>query len=207
VLVAWQQDHRLECELGTLLRPIPDDHFQKLGKLGVRRDRLARAVGDRRRAGRARRRRPRPQRRAPRVERSRRRPTAGRRPVPSTAATHFVVASGEGAGAKSYRVFWGDLHRHSSVSRCSRGFEPDADDRWSFGRDASLCDFMALADHSCQVDALGWWRLDKLCEAARSPASSRSPAFEWSTGLPRPPERDPAGGSCAPFLVETARGG
>jgi hypothetical protein len=92
---------------------------------------------------------------------------------------HVVFA----AGGREYRLFWGDLHRHSSVSRCSRGFEPGPHDRYVFGRDAALLDFMALTDHSCHVDPFGWWRLDEAAEIAGDPGFVALCGFEWSTGL------------------------
>src|SRR5262249_44702865 len=78
---------------------------------------------------------------------------------------------------------FGDLHRHSSVSRCSRGFEPGPDDRWSLGRDVCLYDFMALTEHSCQIDARGWWRLDERGQLENTPDFCALSGFEWSTGF------------------------
>jgi hypothetical protein len=95
-------------------------------------------------------------------------------------ADHFVVAR----GSERYSVFWGDLHRHSNYSRCSNGDEMSPEDRWTFGRDVGLYDFMALTDHSAHVGPREWWRLYQLCELENVPGSFCALAgFEWSTRL------------------------
>ncbi len=186
ILVAWQQDHRLECETGTLLRPIPPAHFEKLVKQGVvvtgslapSGIGLARieTAGTGAAAASA--------SRTVRLDPPHFHPCGEALADPLVSGEeHFTIEGGGAQHPVKYRVFWGDLHRHSSVSRCSRGFEPGAVDRWLFGRDVNLCDFMALTDHSCHVDALGWWRLDKICEMAASPDFVALAGFEWSTGF------------------------
>ena len=90
---------------------------------------------------------------------------------------HYEIARGE----QRYQVFWGDLHRHSCISRCSAGFEPTPQDRFATGRDVHLCDFMALTDHSGQIHPLAWWRIDKLTQLYRSPGFVTLAGYEWST--------------------------
>jgi len=182
VLAAWQQDHRLECETATLLRPIPNVHHRKLASQGVivtgslAPSGIGVARLDPAGKGAAAASAPRPARLAP----PHFHPSGDRLDDPIVSgADHLRVAALD----REYKVFWGDLHRHSSVSRCSRGFEPGAADRWTFGRDVSLYDFMALTDHTCHVDALGWWRLDKIGELSASPGFVALAGFEWSTGL------------------------
>ena len=85
---------------------------------------------------------------------------------PIVAGREHLKVSADG---KEYQVYWGDLHRHSSVSRCSHGYEPAPTARYEFGRDAHLYDFMAMTDHSGQVDPFSWWQLDKLCWLYRDP--------------------------------------
>jgi len=91
---------------------------------------------------------------------------------------HFELARGE----TKWSVWWGDLHRHSSVSRCSNGMEPTPTDRWVCGRDVHLCDFMALTDHTLEIDAFSWWQLDKLGWLYRSPTFCTLLGWEWSPG-------------------------
>jgi hypothetical protein len=103
-----------------------------------------------------------------------------------TGEKHYEIAR-EVAGAdgktqrESYFVYWGDLHRHSNVSRCSHGMEPAPEDRWEWGRDIHLCDFMALTDHAGHLVPSSWWQLDKLCWLYRSPSFCTLAGWEWST--------------------------
>ena len=97
-----------------------------------------------------------------------------------TGESHFEVPVGA-TGAGSWRVYWGDLHRHSSVSRCMRGTEPTPSDRWEWGRDVHLLDFMALTDHVRLSDSLANRNLDKLCWLYQSPSFCTLAGFEWST--------------------------
>ncbi len=90
---------------------------------------------------------------------------------------HFEVTRGE----ERYLAYWGDLHRHSCISRCSAGFEPTPSDRFASGRDVHLCDFMALTDHSGQINPPAWWQLDKLTALYHSPGFVTLAGYEWST--------------------------
>ncbi len=93
-------------------------------------------------------------------------------------ASHFRVTGGD----QEFSVYWGDLHRHSSVSRCLNGIEQNPWDRYLFGRDACLFDFMALTDHSGHIDPLQWWQLGKLVRWFDTPSFSTLVGYEWSTG-------------------------
>ena len=90
---------------------------------------------------------------------------------------HYEVAR----GGERWSVFWGDLHRHSSISRCSIGLEPTPEDRWASGRDVHLCDFMALTDHTGAIDPLMWWHLDKLGWLYQTSTFCTLLGWEWST--------------------------
>ena len=94
-----------------------------------------------------------------------------------TGARHFDVQS----GATTFHAYWGDLHRHSCVSRCTRGMEERPLQRWELGRDAHAYDFMALTDHSGQLDAFDAWLQDKLIRQQRTPDFLALAGFEWST--------------------------
>jgi hypothetical protein len=185
-LVAWQQDRHSEVETGTLIRRPTQDHFDKLmakgvilsGSLAPSGVGIARAEVKSPSSGGA--------------------SSGALTPaVALLAPPHFhpladpaadPIASGRdhfrvAEGATTFNVYWGDLHRHSSVSRCSRGLEPGPDDRWSLGRDVCLYDFMALTEHSCHVDARGWWRLDARGQLENTPDFCALSGFEWSTGF------------------------
>jgi len=189
-VVAWQQDHHAENESGTLMRPASQDAFQKLAPQRVM------LVGSLAPSG-----------LGVRVARVATGPLEGAPPVPAVRALvpaeprlapdHFhpladpvddPIASGDDhdritVGATTWTVYWGDLHRHSSVSRCSRGFEPGPDGRFEQGRDVCLYDFMALTEHSGQIDARAWWRLDARSQLENTPDFCALAGFEWSTGV------------------------
>jgi hypothetical protein len=90
---------------------------------------------------------------------------------------HFTVERGN----QKWTVYWGDLHRHSCVSRCSRGMEERPHQRSHYGRDVHLYDFMALTDHSGQIDPVSWWLEDKLVRLERSPDFCALAGYEWSS--------------------------
>jgi hypothetical protein len=94
-----------------------------------------------------------------------------------TGARHFTVERGE----KRWTVWFGDLHRHSCVSRCSRGTEERPGQRWDNGRDVYGYDFMALTDHSGHVDPCSWWLEDKLVRLERTPDFCTLAGYEWSS--------------------------
>ncbi len=94
-----------------------------------------------------------------------------------TGARHFEVARGE----QRFTVFFGDLHRHSNLSRCSAGLEPGPADRYAQARDVHRCDFFALTDHSGAIGPSDWWLLDKLGWLYASPTFATLLGFEWST--------------------------
>ncbi len=94
-----------------------------------------------------------------------------------TGARHFEIARGD----QHFSVFFGDLHRHSSISWCSHGAEPGAVDRWVDGRDVHACDFMAVTDHSAVIEPFAWWQLDKLGWLHAAPPFVSLLGYEWST--------------------------
>jgi len=94
-----------------------------------------------------------------------------------TGERHFEVKRGD----ETWHVYWGDLHRHSCVSRCSRGMEERPAMRWEFGRDVHDYDFMALTDHSGQIDAFDLWLEDKLVRQQRTHDFVALAGYEWST--------------------------
>lgn len=68
-----------------------------------------------------------------------------------------------------YTVLFGDLHRHSNVSRCSRGNEPDPDDHYRYSRDICRYDFLGVSDHAAHTSDYNWWRLQKLADLYYTP--------------------------------------
>jgi hypothetical protein len=52
------------------------------------------------------------------------------------------------ADGETYQLFWGDLHRHSLVSRCTSGDEPSLEDFYRYAWDVDEYDFWAVTDHA-----------------------------------------------------------
>ena len=96
------------------------------------------------------------------------------------------------AGGKTYRLLWGDTHKHTNVSRCSQGGEPSPDDRYRYGCDIDRYDFLALSDHTehPQIRAWAvldyyWWRQQKTADLYHVPgAMSILYNYEWSMSFP-----------------------
>ena len=68
------------------------------------------------------------------------------------------------AGDRTYLVAWGDLHRHSLVSRCTVADEPSLEDYYRYSQDVFSYDFWALTDHAENSSAHQWWTCKKLAD-------------------------------------------
>ncbi len=95
-------------------------------------------------------------------------------------------------GGKAWQLLWGDLHRHSNVSRCSQGREPAPDDLYHYGTDICLYDFFGLSDHA-EHPAPGqenvidwyWWKQQKTADLYHVPGfMSVLYDLEWSMTFP-----------------------
>ncbi len=82
-------------------------------------------------------------------------------------------------GGKSYRLVWGELHRHTDIDHHGR---PDGalEDAYRYARDAAAMDFIATTDHISpsapgeQASPVGlnpitWWRSQKFADLNRVP--------------------------------------
>ncbi len=67
-------------------------------------------------------------------------------------------------GDRDYTLYWGDLHRHSLVSRCTAGDEPSLDDFYRYSWDVCEYDFWAVTDHSENSTAYQWWTIQKFAD-------------------------------------------
>ena len=93
---------------------------------------------------------------------------------------------------KTYKLLWGDTHRHSNVSRCSQGNEPSPDDLYRYGTDICRYDWFALSDHAEDPRQTGadvldyyWWKQQKLADLYHVPnAMSVLYNLEWSLSYP-----------------------
>ncbi len=71
------------------------------------------------------------------------------------------VGGGEG---REYTLYWGDLHRHSLVSRCTAGDEPSLEDFYRYAWDVCEYDFWAVTDHSENSSEYQWWSIQKIAD-------------------------------------------
>ena len=91
------------------------------------------------------------------------RPEGGPAPVASNPAWVMVDPP--------YRIFWGDLHAHTTYSDCSPWACKDPEFCYAYARDISNLDFAAACDHVRGIasDVRRWPRLRELVELYDSP--------------------------------------
>ena len=65
---------------------------------------------------------------------------------------------------REYTLYWGDLHRHSLVSRCTAGDEPSLDDFYRYAWDVCEYDFWAVTDHAENSSEYQWWTIQKIAD-------------------------------------------
>ena len=68
------------------------------------------------------------------------------------------------AGDRELTLYWGDLHRHSLVSRCTSGDEPSLEDFYRYAWDVCEYDFWAVTDHSENSSEHQWWSIQKIAD-------------------------------------------
>lgn len=71
------------------------------------------------------------------------------------------------ADGRELTLYWGDLHRHSLVSRCTSGDEPSLEDFYRYGWDVCDYDFWAVTDHSENSSEYQWWSIQKIADLFR----------------------------------------
>jgi hypothetical protein len=83
---------------------------------------------------------------------------------------------------RSYTLFWGDLHRHSLVSRCTAGDEPSLEDFYRYAWDVCEYDFWAVTDHSENSTEYQWWSIQKMADLFHLPGRFVPLyGFEWTS--------------------------
>ncbi len=86
-------------------------------------------------------------------------------------------------GDTDYALYWGDLHRHSLISRCTSGDEPSLEDFYRYSWDVCEYDFWAVTDHSENSTDYQWWSIQKMADLFRMDGRFVPLyGFEW-TGL------------------------
>ncbi len=89
------------------------------------------------------------------------------------------------SGGRTYRLYWGDTHKHSNLSRCSVGAEPTPEDLYRYGMDVNRYSFFALSDHSEYTTDFYWWRQQKMADLYHLPGfMSVLYNSEWSLRFP-----------------------
>ena len=108
---------------------------------------------------------------------------------------------------KKYDLYWGDLHKHSNVSRCSGGVEPAPEDHYIYSHDVCNYDFMGMTDHAEHTSLHNWWRLEKLADLYYVPGSFVPfPGYEWTPSFPSGHRNVFFPGRPATFLRSTMAG-
>lgn len=106
------------------------------------------------------------------------RPACATRPVPVVASNDRRESRGWASAEETPRyrtevdgteltLYWGDLHRHSLVSRCTSGDEPSLEDFYRYGWDVCDYDFWAVTDHSENSSEYQWWCIQKIADLFR----------------------------------------
>ncbi len=67
-------------------------------------------------------------------------------------------------GGEDLQIYFGDLHRHTNISRCSPTIDGCLTDAHRYALDAVEYDFLAVTDHTRDVDAFSWWRTQKAAD-------------------------------------------
>ena len=86
------------------------------------------------------------------------------------------------AAGETYHLYWGDLHRHSLVSRCTSGDEPSLEDFYRYAWDVDEYDFWAVTDHAENSTAYQWWSIQKIADLLHVPGRFVPLyGFEWTS--------------------------
>lgn len=68
-----------------------------------------------------------------------------------------------------FRRFWGDLHRHSDLSRCKTDTDGSVVEQYRYARDVAGLDFLALTDHFQHMTPPVWSFLQRMAERFHEP--------------------------------------
>ena len=86
--------------------------------------------------------------------------------------------------SKTYRIYRGDLHRHTDIS-ADGGHDGSLVDAYRYARDAADLDFLAVTDHNDTVERpYAWWRTQKIADLFRSDHFAAFYSYERSVGFP-----------------------
>jgi hypothetical protein len=89
------------------------------------------------------------------------------------------------AGAKVYRIYRGDMHRHTDVSQDFK-YDGSLIEVYRYGIDAAGFDYIAPTDHQTGYDQeFTWWQNQKLVDLFSVPGAF-TPLFAYERSLPYP---------------------
>ncbi len=82
-------------------------------------------------------------------------------PAPRLAAAKLATV-----GGKTYRLFYGDLHRHTDLSLCFPYLDGSIEDTYRYAIDVAGLDFLGITDHTRDINhgnvkSQLWWRCTK----------------------------------------------
>jgi hypothetical protein len=80
----------------------------------------------------------------------------------------------------TYELLWGDLHRHSTISKCMSANDGDPLDHWRWVQDVGRLDFYSLTEHLCYMSDLEWHRVTDLAQQLASGGVLALYGFEYS---------------------------
>ncbi|MEN3940379.1 hypothetical protein WJU23_03725 [Prosthecobacter sp. SYSU 5D2] len=92
-------------------------------------------------------------------------------------------------GGKTYRLVWGDVHRHTDISNCRTGFDGCIVEAYRYAYDLAGLDFMGTSDHT-DVGKIyhpyEWWHTQRQVDVFYAPgqfaslyAYEREQPFPW----------------------------
>jgi hypothetical protein len=92
-------------------------------------------------------------------------------------------------GGKTYRLVWGDLHRHTDISNCRTGFDGCINEHYRYAYDLAGLDFLGTSDHTDigkVYSTYEWWHTQRQVDAFHAPgrfaslyAYEREQKFPW----------------------------
>jgi hypothetical protein len=72
------------------------------------------------------------------------------------------------AGGKNYRIYRGDLHRHTEISHDGAG-DGTLFDAYRYAMDGANMDFLVVTDHQSGDQEYTWWRIEKAADMFHVP--------------------------------------
>ena len=92
-------------------------------------------------------------------------------------------------GGKTYRLVWGDVHRHTDISNCRTGFDGCLVEHYRYAYDLAGLDFLGTSDHTDVGKLYGpyeWWHTQRQVDVFHAPgrfaslyAYEREQPFPW----------------------------